>query len=228
MPGKVLMDIAGQTTLAHVIHRLLRCNFINEVVVATTTDPADDAIVEECLRRPVGVFRGSQEDVLERYYQAAQAAGAETLVRITSDNPLIDPGVTGQAIKEFLELQPDYASNAILHHYPAGLDTEVMTFEALERCYWAAAKPYQRAHVTPYIYENPDLFKIHAVRGEGNYRHYRWTLDTPEDLEFIRSVYSAFEGRDDFSWRDVLGLLERRPELAELNRNIQAKALEEG
>jgi len=225
LPGKVLEDLAGATVLARCVNRLKRSKLIHEVLVATTDRAADDAIVAECRRIPVGVSRGDQEDVLDRYFRAAQLARADVVVRITSDCPLIDPEVTDKTIAAFVEAQPDYASNVVERTYPRGLDTEVMTFAALSRAWQEARKPYEREHVTPYITENPAIFKILSVKAEADYSGHRWTVDTPEDLEFVRAVYERLGGGDEFSGRDVLLLLEREPGLVELNRAVVQKAL---
>jgi spore coat polysaccharide biosynthesis protein SpsF len=127
-----------------------------------------------------------------------------------------------------VQAPPDYASNVVVRTYPRGLDTEVMTAQALERCWRAANQPYERTHVTPYIYEHPGEFKILSVTGEKDFSRHRWTVDTPEDLEFVRAIYARFNGHDDFREPDILALLEREPELMELNRSITQKALREG
>ena len=227
LPEKVLKDLEGETVLSRVIHRVRRAKLVDELLVATTDQPADDAIVDECRRCSVRTARGSEEDVLDRYFRAAQVSHADVIVRITSDCPLIDPEVTDKTIRAFLAEQPDYASNALVRTYPRGLDTEVMTVLALERAWRLAALPYQRAHVTPYIYEHADEFKLLSVTGEADYSDHRWTLDAHEDLAFVRAVYARMEGQD-FGWRDVLRLLEREPGLVELNRSVAQKVLDEG
>jgi spore coat polysaccharide biosynthesis protein SpsF len=228
LPGKVLLDLGGETVLARVVRRLRRAKLIDEIVVATTNSAADNSIVRECEGLSVRVFRGDEHDVLDRYYHAAHCTSAEGIVRITSDCPLIDPEITDNTIRWFLEHRPDYASNALQRTYPRGLDTEVMTREALA-CAWREARlPYQRAHVTPYIYENPDRFDILPVKGEVDHSGHRWTLDTAEDLAFIRAVYDCVGNDDRFSWHDILALVEREPELTELNRDVVQKALHEG
>ncbi len=228
LPGKVLKDIEGEPMLARVVQRLSRSSLINEVLIATTDRAVDDAIVEECRRRSVQVFRGDENDVLDRYFRAAQLSKAEAVVRITSDCPLIDPEVTDKTIAAFLEEMPDYTSNCIVRTYPRGLDTEAMTAQALERCWRTAAKPYERTHVTPYIYQHPGEFKILSVTGERDFSGHRWTVDTPEDLELVRAIYARLKGHDDFRWRDVLDLLDREPALLELNCSVEQKALHEG
>jgi spore coat polysaccharide biosynthesis protein SpsF len=228
LPGKVLKDLGGQSVLMRVVTRLRRARLINELLVATTDEPADDAIVAECRRNSVPVFRGDEEDVLDRYFRAAQLSKAEAVVRITSDCPLIDPEVTDKTIQAFLDQKPAYASNCVVRTYPRGLDTEVMTLPALERAWRLANQPYQRAHVTPYIYEHPEEFKILSVTGEADFSHYRWTVDTPEDLEFIRTIYARLQDKGDFRGPDVLAVLDHEPELMDLNRSVAQKALHEG
>jgi spore coat polysaccharide biosynthesis protein SpsF len=232
LPGKVLKEIEGKTMLARVVERVRRARQINEFLVATTDHAADDAILAECKRLAVKVSRGDQDDVLDRYYRAAQLAKAEVVVRITSDCPLIDPEVIDKTVAAFLEAKPDYASNALDRTYPRGLDTEVMSFTALSRAWQEARKPYEREHVTPYIYEHPDKFKLLSVTGAADFSSHRWTVDTAEDLEFVRTIYARFKANPEFagcefSGRDVLDLLELEPELAEINRSVMQKALHE-
>jgi spore coat polysaccharide biosynthesis protein SpsF len=227
LPGKVLKDLEGETVLSRVVNRVRRAKLIEEALVATTDRPPDDAIVAECRRCSVKVSRGDQDDVLDRYFRAAQLAKAEVVVRITSDCPLIDPEIADQTVAAFLEARPDYASNALQRTYPRGLDTEAISFDALARAWQQARKPYEREHVTPYIYEHPEAFKILTVTGDADFSGHRWTVDTAEDLEFVRAVYARLK-TGEFSWRDVLALIDREPELMELNRSVMQKALHEG
>jgi spore coat polysaccharide biosynthesis protein SpsF len=228
LPGKVLRDLEGATVLDRVLNRLGRSGLIQESLVATTIEPADNAIVEHCERTGRKVFRGSEQDVLDRYYQAAKFMNAEVVVRITSDCPLIDPEVTDATIRAFLDRRADYASNTRVRTYPRGLDTEVMTVQALERAWRESTKSYQREHVTPYIYENPREFKLHGIENDIDCSRHRWTVDTQEDLQLLRAIYERFGGRDDFGWRDVLKLVESDPSLAEINRHVAQKAVHEG
>jgi spore coat polysaccharide biosynthesis protein SpsF len=228
LPGKVLMDIGGQTMLARVVSRVRRSTLIDEIVVATTINEKDDPIVTECRNLGVPYFRGSEEDVLDRYYQAALAHKAEGIVRITSDCPLIDPGEVDKVVREFLSQEPDYASNSLERTYPRGLDAEVMTMEGLAKAWQEAKEFYQRVHVTPYIYQNPRLFRLCSVKANKDYSSYRWTVDTSEDLSLVRTVYARLACKDVFSWRDALDILEDEPQLAELNRHVGQKNIEEG
>jgi spore coat polysaccharide biosynthesis protein SpsF len=228
LPGKVLKDLGGETVLARVVARVRRSQEIGEVVIATTREPEDEAIVDECRRLSARVFRGEVHDVLDRYYQAAKEEKAEAIVRITSDCPLIEPEITDATIRAFLDSRPDYASNVLERTYPRGLDTEIMIWDALSRSWREAKQPHQREHVTPYIYENAGRFTLLSVKGDIDYSSHRWTLDQPEDLAFLRAVYERMGDDGGFSWRDVLALLEREPGLIELNRHVSQKALHQG
>ena len=228
LPGKVLKDLGGETVLARVVNRTRRATLLDNVVVATSVLPADDAIAEECESLKVACFRGDEVDVLDRYYRAAQKFGADAVVRITADCPLIDWELIDATIRSNLEQKADYATNALVLTYPRGLDVEVFTVDALERAWSAAKEEHQRIHVTPYLYETPDLFKVISVADETDHSKYRWTLDTTEDLEMIRAVYKHFANRDSFRWNEVLDLMENQPELADLNSHVRQKTLREG
>lgn len=228
LPGKVLMDLAGDTVLARVVNRTRRAKLLSKVAVATSVLPADDAIVRECERLGVACYRGDESDVLDRYYQAAQQFAADIVVRITSDCPLIDPELIDSVICAFLEQRPDYATNALHRTYPRGLDVEGFTVDVLGLVARSAREAHQRAHVTPYIYENPGLFRIVSLTSEKDASSHRWTLDTVEDLEIIRAVYEHFGAHDDVGWREVLQLMESRPELTRINSEVKQKALREG
>jgi len=227
LPGKALKDIHGRTMLARVVRRALRSALIDKLVVATTEKEADDAIVNECDSLGISCFRGSEDDVLDRYYHAARAFSADSIVRITSDCPLIDAEIVDRVVQAFLDDGPDYASNTIESTYPRGLDVEVFTFDALKKAWCEASADLQHVHVTPYIYQHPEQFRILSVSGDEDWSRYRWTVDTKEDLALIRDVYAKINRDDLFSWRDVLELFEREPNLAEVNRHIRQKSLEE-
>jgi spore coat polysaccharide biosynthesis protein SpsF (cytidylyltransferase family) len=225
LPGKVLMDIGGKTALERVVNRLRRSTLLNDILVATTDSAADNAILGECERLCVASFRGSEDDVLDRYYQAAQVCEAEAVVRITSDCPLVDPVLLDETIGAFRGQQADYASNTIVHTYPRGLDVEIFSRTALERAWAEARNPYEREHVTPYFYEHPTFFRIASIRAGTDNSHFRWTLDTSDDLKLIREIYSRFGDQDTFGWQEALALMEREPELGEMNAHILQKSL---
>ncbi len=228
LPGKVLLDIAGQSMLAHVVHRLQRASLIDRIVVATTTAEADGQIVAECEQIGVLATRGSEEDVLGRYQKAALSFDADAIVRVSADSPFVDPEVCDLVVSRFLRAEPrvDYASNKIEPSFPLGLDVEVFTREALTRTAMEAVEPYERAHVTVYMYHHPDRFSLLAVQGDRDLHSWRWTVDTPEDLAFARAVFSRLGG--DFSWREAVALIEREPELAVINSHIASKDIAAG
>ncbi len=227
LPGKVLLDLAGEPLLARCVERVRRARTLEEVVVATTVQAADAAIVELCAARGWPVFRGSEEDVLDRYYQAAVAQQADVVVRITSDCPLIEPQIVDWVVDEFLARQPavDYAANTLPPRtFPRGLDLEVMRFDVLERAWREDHDPATREHVTPYIYRHPERFALHGVVNQVDYSALRWTVDTPEDLELVRRIYGHV-GHDRFTWREVLAVLQMHPEWIEINQNVMQKTV---
>lgn len=228
LPGKVMKDLNGATMLERVVNRTRRATSLSGLMVATSTEASDHPVVDLCRRLGVSCFRGSEADVLDRYYQAAQMAGADNIVRITSDCPLIDPSIIDKTVGEFQARKPDYASNTLQRRYPRGLDTEVFTMAGLEQCWREANEEHQRVHVTPYFYQHPELFRLHPVIGEQDFSMHRWTVDTPEDMQFVRAIYSRLGPRDEFGWKDVLALLKREPALAAINQSISQKALHEG
>jgi spore coat polysaccharide biosynthesis protein SpsF len=227
LPGKVLMNLAGEPMLARCVNRVVRAVSVDDVVVATTIESSDDALEGLCRSRGWNFFRGSQDDVLDRYYRAAAMFGADTVVRITSDCPLIEPEIIDRVSAAYQSALPavDYASNTLTHRtYPRGLDTEVFSFAALRTAWARDSNAGWREHVTPYIYRNPEQFRTLNVTCEIDWSGLRWTVDTIEDLEFVRRVYDKF-GHDRFTWREVLDLLERQPELVGINSRVGQKAV---
>lgn len=229
LPDKVLLDIGGEPMLVRVVERTRRAQRLDAVVVATTTDPSDEAVEALCKAHGYPCYRGSMFDVLDRYYQAARRFQAGIIVRITADCPVIDPQVIDQTVQEFLAPGTawDFAANRLPppwgRTYPIGLDTEVCTFAGLETAWREATLPHQREHVMPFFYEQPERFRILLVNAPADHGALRWTVDTKEDLELLRQIYARFDGRDDFSWMEVLALLEREPDLAKINAAVQHK-----
>ena len=213
-PGKTLADLVGRPMLSRVVDRVRRANAVDKVVVATSTSAGDKAIADVCEQEKITSFRGSEDDVLDRFYNAAKQNRADVIVRITADCPLIDPEVIDQVVERFRLGGCDYASNTLHYTYPDGLDTEVFSMAALERAWKEAKKPSEREHVTPYLRAGG----FRAVNVESDLpldgKPQRWTVDHPSDLEFVRRVYCAFKGRTDFSYREIFELLKERPELA--------------
>lgn len=224
LPGKVLLDLAGEPVLVWVVNRTQRATTLDEIVIATTTESRDEAIVELCSSRGWAHFRGSEDDVLDRYYQTAKKHHADIVVRITSDCPLIEPEIIDLVVQELLEDGLlDYVSNMLPPRtFPRGLDVEAMTFKTLERAWREDKNPAWREHVTPYIYRAPEKFRLKAVTNEKDLSHMRWTIDTWEDLEFVRRICNHFS-HDQFSWHEVLDLLKEHPEWLEINKSVKQK-----
>jgi spore coat polysaccharide biosynthesis protein SpsF len=225
LPGKVLLPLLGQPMLVHVVERSARANLVDEVVIATTTDPADEPIVALASTMGWLLERGDPVDLLDRYVQVARARDADVVVRITSDCPLIDPGVIDRTIEAFRSQPCDYASNFLERRtFPRGLDTEVISRSALERAWRDDVDPAWREHVTPFIYRNPALFRLVAVSNAVDESHHRWSVDTADDYDLVGRIYAAL-GRSDFTWRDALALVEAYPDWGRLNRGVRQKSV---
>ncbi len=224
LPGKVLMRISGKPMLLRVVERTKRAKLLNDVIVATTIKASDDAIANLCEAHGWPEFRGSEDDVLDRYFRAAQAYHADVVVRITSDCPLVDPSLIDTTIRGFVMAHDcDYASNTLEPRtFPRGLDVEVFSYSALRKAWQCDKKYSSREHVTPYIRQHPELFRLHSVEQTQNFSNLRWTVDTIEDLALVRRIYAYF-GHDHFSWRDVLIAIQDNPEWLQINRDVQQK-----
>lgn len=231
LPGKVLEDLAGRPVLSWVVARARRAEMVSDVIVATTDESADDAIADFCQNESIPSFRGSMHDVLDRYYQAAKLFKAEVIVRITADCPFIDPVELDRLLDAFFTADPplDFAANRLpmQRTIPIGLDAEICTFDALETAWHEAKEPHQREHVMPFFYENASRFNTLHLTHHPDYGHFRWTVDTPEDLDLVRQIADHFEGRDDFSWQEILTLIEKYPKLVEINANVPHKEYRE-
>ena len=228
LPGKILKKVQGKTLLEIQLERLQQSTLIEQIIVATTTQAQDDVVVDVCKELAINFYRGSEEDVLSRYYEAAVAFDANVIVRLTSDCPLIDPVIVDEVIEIYARQQDtiDYVSNTLERTYPRGLDVEVFSFEALEKAYEEAVLQRDREHVTAYFYSNPDVFKIDHVKGEQDYSHFRWTVDTPEDCELIELILNElYEDKQLFYMQDVIQLLTRYPEWNDINAHIEQKKL---
>jgi len=230
LPGKVLKDLFGKKALEHLIERVKQSKLIDEIIIATTESEQDNAIVEQAEKSGVKYFRGSENDVLSRYYNAAKENSADIVIRITSDCPLIDPFIIDDVIRFFQENDYSIVTNAgndiNQRTYPRGLDVEVFSFEALQEAFKYATENYQREHVTPYIYEHAE--KIYYYKNNIDYSNYRWTLDTEEDFELISMIYKLlYRGKHDFYFDDILKLFEQHPELSKINEHVEQKKLKD-
>lgn len=227
LPGKVLRDIHGKPMLIWVVERVRKAARVSEVMVATTDDAGDDLIEQVCANNRIPCYRGNVFDVLDRYYQAALEAEADIVVRITADCPLIDPGLIDLVIDRFLEEKVDFAANRLpppyKRTYPIGLDVEIVSFSALEKAWKEAKEKHEREHVLPYLYDVPGRFKILTVDYKKDLGSYRWTVDTEPDLRFVREIFKLLPDRENFSWLDVLELVQQSPHLMEINADINHK-----
>lgn len=220
LPGKVLQDIAGQPMLSHVIGRAKKARFLDLVAVITSTHEDDNAIAIFCQEHSIAYFRGSLDDVLDRYYQAAIHFGADIIVRLTADCPLLDPEVIDKVVHTFHQGNFDYVSNTLECTYPDGLDTEIFSFQTLERVWREAGLKSEREHVTAYIYNHRELFRLGSVKQGRNLASLRWTVDTSRDLEFVRTVYKIIKLKD-FGMDEIMKLIEAHPEITRLNNGQQ-------
>jgi spore coat polysaccharide biosynthesis protein SpsF len=214
LPGKVLMDVAGKPVLGHVINRVSLAKTVDQVVVATTDRPGDDAVARYCRDSGVSLFRGSEGDVLDRYYRCAKAHNADHIVRITADCPLHDPAVIDYVDDEYLKVGCDYATNAIEYTFPEGFDIEIFSMAALEKAWTEARLPSEREHVTPYIRKH---CRVRNVRAPKPYPVYQCSIDRPADLEFVRRIYAGI-GREMFGVDDVVAFLNDHPDVLAINQ----------
>ncbi len=221
LQGKTMMDLEGEPLLGHLIKRIRKSKYVSDIVIATTTYERDGLIVKYADENRLPVYRGSEQDVLDRFYQAALLFKAQVIVRVTPDCPLLDPRVSDRVIAKFLDGGYDYVSNTIVPTYPDGLDTEVFSFAALERAWNEAALPSEREHVTAYIVKHPELFRHCNVTNSEDLSAMRWTVDTARDYEFVSGIMKKLGKRDEiFHMEDVLRILKENPELLEINRGI--------
>jgi glutamate-1-semialdehyde aminotransferase/spore coat polysaccharide biosynthesis protein SpsF (cytidylyltransferase family) len=204
------------------IERIYRARRIECLVVATSDQSEDDAIVEACADIGVLCSRGSLDDVLDRTYRAAKAAGATVVVRLTGDCPLLDPAIIDACIEMHISGAFDYTTNALQPTYPDGLDVEVMSMGALQTAWREATLPSEREHVTPFIYKHPEKFRVGTLRNDSDLSALRWTVDNADDLEFVRCVYAAlYPANPEFNMADILNLIQSRPEIVDVNKANQ-------
>lgn len=222
LSGKVLKDISSKPMLWHVVNRLRQSKLTEEVIVATSTLKEDEEIVKFCNQEKIEVFCGEQKDVLGRYYKAAKEVGADLIIRVTADCPMIDPEIVDLIIEKFEVGKFDYVSNVIKRTFPRGLDTEVFSFDTLKKVWQEAEEEKYREHVTLFILDNPESFKIASFEGKVDLSDLRWTVDKPRDLDFVRAVFEEL-GCTMFGTGDILELLDKKPGLKEINKSVCQK-----
>jgi len=232
LPGKVLKSIGDRPMLSHVVERARSASLIDRVIIATSTESSDDAVASFCDSRDIEYVRGSEDDVLDRYYQTAYSADADPVVRLTADCPFLSPAVIDRVLRVYEWSDATYATNIIEYTHPDGLDVEVFDFASLDAAWKHASSPEAREHVTTYIRESGefDAVNVENVIDMSRYEFtdeetiLRWTVDYPEDLEFVRGVYDRLTQRGHwiFDQQSVLELLERTPELRQINKDRTA------
>ena len=227
LPNKILLKVSNKEILIHVVERVLRATRIDEVIVATTTSQNDKLVVdliENFNHEKVSTFSGSEEDVLDRYYQAAKKNSSDVVIRITSDCPLIDWELLDHMVNIFVDGNYDYISNVHTKRtYPRGLDVEVFSFSVLKKMWKSCDKKREREHVTTYVRENPSLFKTMNIQQDIDLSHLRWTVDEDDDLKLVRIIYEELYHNPNFKTEDILELIKKRPELATMNKHVEQK-----
>ena len=222
LPGKVLKMVSGKPMLLQQIERIQRVPSIEQIIVATSTSQSDDNLVDVLREQNINVFRGSLNNVLDRFYKAASKYNAEHVIRLTGDCPLSDPDIIENVIQQHFELNVDYTSNTLPASFPDGLDVEIFRFECLEKAWKEAILPSEKEHVTSYIRNNVEKFTHSNVKSSQDLSSMRWTVDEPEDFEFIEKVYQKLYSKNTvFNMSDVLAYLQNHPNLTKINKHIQ-------
>lgn len=234
LPGKVMMKIKDKTVLQHIVERVKAAKNIRDIIIATTLNESDCIIQEEADKLGVKCFRGSEDDVLSRYYLAAKKNDSDVIIRITSDCPVIDYKIIDKMIEKFFIYNEkdkiDYMSNfdVVPNTFPRGMDIEILTFSALEKTYKEAIKGYEREHVTPYIYENIDKFKIQGFMNNEDFSKYRFTLDTVDDLKAISTIYNyLYDENEMFGLGEIINLIKTNNFIEKINKDIKQKKLDQ-
>jgi spore coat polysaccharide biosynthesis protein SpsF len=226
LPNKIFSDIKGQPLIWHIVRRISYSKMLERVIIATTTNQRDDMLENWARNQKLDVFRGSEEDVLSRYYEAAQFYDVDTIVRITSDDPFKDPAIIDLVVSSFLNKQVDFAYNNNPPTFPEGLDVEVFSSSALADANKDSVDPSEREHVTPFFYRNPHRFKQSNTENHQNLSYLRWTIDSQQDLDMAREVYSKLYKSDNiFLMNEILDLLRKYPYIADLNAGEKRSAM---
>ena len=227
LPNKIFADIDGKPLLWHVVNRLTYVKSIDEIIIATTTNPADDRIEEWCSEQNVKCYRGSENDVLNRYYEASVANPSDVVVRITADDPFKEPSVIDKVITTLIEDGYDLVTDNFPPSFPEGLDCEAFTFDVLRTMEMSTQDSFEREHVTQYVYHNPDKFRIGNVSSGTNLSHYRWTIDSEEDYQMVKAVYGNRDkdAQGILLMDEILSILKKNPEIAEINSTVKRSAM---
>ncbi|MBP1993974.1 cytidylyltransferase domain-containing protein [Paenibacillus eucommiae] len=226
LPGKVLKQVMNKSLIEYQLERVSRSREINEIIIATTTNQIDESIVDICRKLDLPYYRGSEEDVLSRYYGAAVAFKADVIVRLTADCPVIDPHILDEIIRYYMQYRHhyDYVSNFIDRTYPRGMDTEVFSIDALHIAHHEAFLDYDREHVTPFLYRNAGRFTLGNFRNNENESRHRWTVDTIEDFQLVSNIIQTlYPVNPHFTLEDMLSLMREHEEWYEINAFVSQK-----
>ena len=227
LPGKVMKIVCGKPLLEHFINRLKRVKSADQIVIATTINDIDNQIVDLCKKLDISYYRGSEEDVLGRYYEAAVEYGGDIIIRITSDCPVIDPEVVDYLINFYTNNieKYDYVSNTLKRTYPQGMDSEIISFDTLKEAHFNAYDPFDREHVTPFIKSSSSRYSLKNIEYKTNLSHYRLTVDTSEDLELIKRIFKELYFRNpEFKMEDILTVLKANSEWQSINSHVINKS----
>jgi spore coat polysaccharide biosynthesis protein SpsF len=226
LPDKVFLELSNKPLLEHVVIRLKNSKLLNEIIIATTNSPNDNLIESWAYLNNISVFRGSENNVLERYYEAAKKFKVDVIVRITADDPFKDYRLVDEAVSVLIENELDFVCNNNPVSFPEGLDVEVFTFKALEVSYESVISDFDKEHVTQYIHKNKDKFSIANISNDKDLSFYRWTLDTFEDYQFAQKIYTElYKEGVVFLREEIFELLEKSPSIMELNRMVNRSDL---
>lgn len=226
LPNKIFLDIVGKPLIEHIINRLSASKKINKIIIATSMNPMDDKLENWCKLKNLYCFRGSENNVLERFYFASKEFNSSIIVRITADDPFKDPQIIDEVIEMLQRYSLDFAYNNNPPSFPEGLDTEVFTFDALEKAYLNSTDVFEHEHVTQYFYRHPELFKQKNLNYSQDISYLRWTIDREEDLKMARIVYKYLYSKNNiFLFNDILDLIDKNPWIAEINSKVEKSAM---
>jgi len=226
-PNKVFADIDGKPLLWHVVNRLTYAKTIDKIIIATTINTKDDNIEQWCKDNDVACFRGSEDDVLNRYFSASVAFPSDIVVRITADDPFKEPALIDAVVNKLINEGYDHVTNNFPPTWPEGLDCEAFKFSALETSEKTTNDPFEREHVTQYIYHNPDKFKIGNVASETNLSNLRWTVDKEADYNMVKAVYASRnpQNKGILLMNEILDILKKHPEISRINSSVERSAM---
>lgn len=221
LPEKVFALIDGKPLIWHVVMRLKQAKKVDEIIIATTDNARDDVIETWCRENNVLCFRGNEDDVLNRYYEASRHFPSDVVVRITADDPFKEPEVIDEVIDTLLDGDYDLVTNNFPPSFPEGLDCEAFYFKVLEEMEKKSEDSFEREHVTQYVYRNPDKYKIGNVACEKQLSHYRWTIDNIEDLQMVNAIYEKRHGQGTLLMEEILDIIEKNPEISDINATVK-------